>query len=254
MKTAIIAVSVASALASACSLNAQMKATITRLSDDMTGITVRNNAPVAISAFALYLTYVHRTRDEDTPLILYFDPATDPTVPPLAANEERVVRPERVIIGNARGKFGFPLFQQRIVVAAIHADGSTEGDASLLTRMILRRSNLLLAIETTRDMLMTAGRHNIPRDELVAQFKRMAASLDHWYLLPEQQIGREIYLSILGKVINLPEQPVGTPFPPAGFVSRETAILNVQRTALSESEPRLGDSRPIGAALAFQNR
>ena len=123
------------------------------------------------------------------------------------------------------------------IVAGILADGTTTGDAALLTRLIVRRGNQLAAVEMAMEMLSDAGRRNVPRDQLIEQFKKMMKSVSHWYLPPEQQVGSSVYQSLVGKLINLPEEPVGSPFPPSTFVAEETAILNRQRVALSESQP-----------------
>ena len=97
MKTAIL---VASALACTTSLGAQITATLNRLPDDFTGITVQNDAAVTVLAFALCLRYVHRAAENKTPLILYVDPVTDTAADPLLPHQKRVVRPERVVLGN----------------------------------------------------------------------------------------------------------------------------------------------------------
>ena len=140
---------------------------------------------------------------------------------------------------------GRRLLEEPIVAAGILADGTTTGDAALLTRLIWRRSNMLLAVETALETLSDAGRHNVPRDSLIQQFRKMANPLNRWYLSPEQQVGRGVYQSIIGKLMNLPQGEVGSPFPPAAFVAQETAILNRQRVILTESQPCLADAALI---------
>ena len=149
-------------------------------------------------------------------------------------------------IGAAPRLAGRCLLEEPIVAAGIFADGTTTGDAALLTRLILRRSSMLLAVETALQTLLDAGRHILPRDRLIAQFKRLADSLNRWYLPPEQQVGRGLYQSIAGKLMNLPEMQVGSPFPPSTFVAQETAALNRQRVTLLRSQPSLADAAFIG--------
>ena len=104
---------------------------------------------------------------------------------------------------------------------------------------------MLLAVETTLETLSDAGRRNIPRDQLITQFKKMADSLRRWYLPTEQQVGLGVYQSMIGKLMNLPDVQYGSPFPPASFVAEETAVLRQQRVILSESQPSLADGNQI---------
>jgi hypothetical protein len=63
--------------------------------------------------------------------------------------------------------------------------------------------------------------------------------VQHWYLSVEQQVGAGLYTSIVGKLMELHEGELGSPFPPADFVTDESAALLKQRAALTESLPSL---------------
>jgi hypothetical protein len=226
-------------------LDAQITATLNRLSDGQDEVRIRNNSIASLLAFVVTANRVpQRTNPINGPFVVYSDPLVDPDNTPLPGSEERVVMSgyftsqDRVTLG----KSYFGGLEEPIVTAGIFADGTTTGDAVLLTRLLLRRSNMLLAVETTLEALSDAGRHNIPRDQLIAQFKKMADSVRHWYLPTEQQLGAGLYQSIVGKLMNLPEEPLGTPFPPPSFVVSESTILNRQRVSLLESRPSLADA------------
>jgi hypothetical protein len=133
-----------------------------------------------------------------------------------------------------------------VAFAGIFEDGATTGNPGLLTRLMLRRSNMLLAVETTMETLAEAGNRNVPRDQLIKQFRRLADSLNRWYVSREQQVGRGLYQSMVGKLINLQDGPIGSPFPPSAFVEQETALLNHRRVTLRESQPSLADLARIG--------
>ena len=136
--------------------------------------------------------------------------------------------------------------EEPIVTAGIFADGAATGDAALLTRLMFRRSNMLLAVETALERLSEAGRQSVPRYQVIVQFRKMTDSLHHWYLPPEQQIGLRVYQPILGKLMNMPGRQDGSPDPLATFITEETAMLRRQRLTLSESQPSLADAALIG--------
>jgi hypothetical protein len=241
MKTVI---SVASVLACAFSLDAQIIASLNPLPDGSTEIKIRNDAPVTLAAFAISVKLANDA--SGPPLTEFVDPAIDMTARSVLPNKERVVKPERTVMTgkllNGRMIYGPPVYEQPIVTAGIFADGATTGDAALLNRLILRRCNMLQAVEMALEMLSDAGRHNAPRGHLIKQFKMMADSVRRWYLPPDQRVGSGVYQSIVGKLINLPEEQLGSPFPPTTFVAQETAMLNRQRVTLLESQPSLANA------------
>ena len=236
------AISLASVLACALAVDAQITATLNRLPDRAPEIRIRNSSAASLVAFAIRMNPVVRSASNNAPFMEYVDTAIDTTTPLLPNQERTIPVPWR----RRSGQLAEDLFEQPIITAGIFADGTTTGDAALLTRLINRRSNMLAAVETAMEMLVDAGGHNTPRDQLIDQFKKMARSVSHSYLPPEQQVGRDLYQSIVGKLINLPDEPLGSPFPPSTFVAEETAMLNRQRVTLSESQPSLADAAFIG--------
>jgi hypothetical protein len=183
------------------------------------------------------------------PFVVFSDLLIEPATTPLVAGEERVVMARGVQArpsAPGRDSPGQRVLEEPIVTAGILADGTTTGDLALLARLILRRSNMLLAVETALETLLDAGRRNVPRDQFIEQFMKMADSLRRSYLPPEQQVGRGPHQSIVGKLMNLPEGEAGSPFPLSTFVAQETAILNRQRVTLLDSQPSLADAVLIG--------
>jgi len=240
-----------SIVACAFSLDAQIETILSRSSDGSTDIKIRNNSGASLVGYAIRVNRVASSAVSRGPLVEYYDPAIDPEIKPLAPSETRTIShimlicaPEgrRVDLANERDKRDFVCELDQPMTAGILADGSTTGDAALLARLLLRRSNMLLAVETTLEILADAGRRNVSRDYLIAQFKKMADSVRRWYLPPEQRIGLGLYQSITGKLINLPDGPVGSPFPPAEFVAAESATLRQRRIALLDSQPSLVDA------------
>jgi hypothetical protein len=258
MRTVVL---VASVLACAFSLKAQITTTFNRLPDGLDEVRIRNNSATSLVAFVVSVKQAPRSSDSppaldlgasNAPFVVYSDPLIEPGARPLPPSEERVATVSGVAFTlDPLGRrllppFGRRLLGDSILTAGIYADGTTTGDAALLARLLSRRSNMLQAVEMALEMLSDAGRHNVPRDQLTEQFKKMAGFVSHWYLPPEQQVGRGLYQSIIGKLINLPDEPLGSTFPPSAFVAEETAMLNRQRVTLLESQPSLADTAFIG--------
>jgi hypothetical protein len=247
MKTAI---SMAFVLACAFSLDAQITATLTPSNDGSNEIRIRNDAAVSLSAYVISAP-MHlvgaRNVSRKLPLqLLYADSLVDVAAMPLPPNEERTAPSDYLRLRVEPPPVPRPpysVFEQPIVIAGIFADGTVIGDTALISRMMMRRSTMLLAVDTALETLSDAGQHNVPPSWLIEQFRRMASR--RWYLSPEQQVGHDLYESILGKLINLPDEPLGSPFPPTGFVEQETAMLRQRRTALVESRPSLEDAARI---------
>jgi hypothetical protein len=214
---------------------------------DGSQIRIRNDAAVSLVAYAVSVKLADGWNGahgaSDAPLMIYVDSAID-TARPVLPNEERVVEEMRMPL--RAGSKPSAVFEPPIVTAGIFADGATTGDTALLRRLILRRCNMLQAVEAALEMLSDAGRRNVPRSQMTEQFRNMADSVNHWYLPPEQRVGRSLYQSMIEKLMNLPEGPLGSPFPPTAFVEEETAMLNRQRVALLDSRPSLADAALIG--------
>jgi hypothetical protein len=227
-------------LAFAFSLNGQITVTVKPVPDG-SQIRIRNDAAASLAAYAISVKLANDA--SDAPLVIYVDSAIE-TVRPVLPNEERVVAERRMLL--REGSNPSAIFEPPIVTAGIFADGATTGDTALLRRLILGRCNMLQAVELALEMLSNAGRHNVPRHQLIDQFRNMADSVDHWYLPQEQRVGRGLYQAMIEKVMNLPEGPLGSPFPPTAFVEEETAKLNRRRVALLDSHPSLADGAVIG--------
>jgi len=234
------------------SLWAQIATNLHTLPDGSTEVRLRNNSTVNLEAFAIRVSYVTPSSSNNTPIIMYIDPKIDSlpainryaqqkTAGPVLPGHEFAVIPEYMLVVNRKSEK--PLLQQPIITAGIFAGGATTGDKALLSGLMLRRSNMLLAVETTLETLSDAGNRNVPRDQLIDQFKKMAGFVRRGYLPSEQRVGLGLYQSMIGKLRNLPGEKLGSPFPPSAFVAEETAMLRRQRATLSES---LADAALIG--------
>jgi hypothetical protein len=261
-------ISAASVLACALSLDAQIATTLNRLSDGSTEIKIRNTSAISLTAFAIGANVIglnpvaQSSADDHAPFVAYYDPAIDPAMEPLPPNQERALPRVSIICAPAPRNLASVLQSEEAksppdsltwagrsvsfcdleqpIAAGILADGTTTGDPALLARLLLRRSNMLLAVETALEALSDAGRRNVPRDQLIEQFRKMAESMRRWYVPPEQQVGSSVYQSIVGKLMNLPEERAGSPFPPNNFVAQETGVLNRQRVILMGYETQPG--------------
>jgi hypothetical protein len=54
----------------------------------------------------------------------------------------------------------------------------------------------------------------------------VADSARRWYIPQDQRVVRDVYRAIVEKLLNLAEEPAGSPFPPDAFVARKAAMLN----------------------------
>jgi hypothetical protein len=227
-------------------LDAQIAATINRTSSGSDEVRIRNDSASSLVAFVAAVKQSGLNSNASrAPLLLYADPLIDGAITPIKSGEDRLV-----LVNGFRDPSGKPRpWQEPVLAAGIFEDGTIAGDGTLLMRLMFRRSNMLLAIETALEIIMDAGKRNILREQLIRQFTRMADLMNRGYLSPEQQIGRGLYQSIAGKLLNLPPPEVGAPFPPSAFVEREAAMLNRQRVRLLESVPSLIDGAFIEGRL-----
>jgi hypothetical protein len=243
----------ASVLVWAFSLNAQITAVLDRFPARSPEIVIRNNSEVNLTAFAVSMAPVAQSPADSASFVVYVDTAVDTdrlavsyrlnAAMPLAPSQEYAVP----VIARFQDGRWVDLFRPPIATAAVFVDGTIAGDPALLARLMSRRGNMLQAVELASNILKDAGRHNVSRGQLIEQFKKLADSLNHWYLAPEQQVGRTLYQSIAEKLMNLPPLQVGSAFPPTAFVDQETAILNRQRTRLLESPPGLNLAAAVPA-------
>lgn len=230
-------------LAAVVSLHAQVTV-LNRFPARSSEIEVLNDSDQTMTAFVVSMAPVPGSDPNTRPFVRFVDTLvdTDPTwalfqmgMMPLLPNERYAVPvPDILRVGRR-----VDLYEPPIAVAAVFADGTTRGDAVLVSSLLSRRGSLLQAIDLAREMLSNAGMYNVPRNQLIQQFRLLADSVSHWYLPPHEQVGRALYESIAEQLTSLPPQQVGSAFPPAHFVEAEITILNRRRLELSESQPSL---------------
>jgi hypothetical protein len=233
--------------ACAAAASAQVAATVGLAPDGSTEITLRNDGPVELTAYAIRVTYHTQQPEFDGPIVVYVDPVLDTRPvprPPTSRTESGPIAPGgefTFLAGNmvaynlGRGR---PVFDQPIV-AGIFADGSTTGDTGLLTLLMLRRSNMLAAVETSLEILTAAAQRGTPPAEVAQQLDTIAATLRHWYLPKEQTVGLELYESIIARVMALPEERADEPSPLSTLVAEERPALLQRRALLLGARPGL---------------
>jgi hypothetical protein len=231
-------------LAFALFLDARISTVLNRFPARSPEIEIRNNSSVNLTAFAISMAPAGNSAADTAPFVYFADGAIE--TDRLPAYELPIPSNQKCSVPVPTGfKAGHQvdLFETTIIHAAVFDDGTTSGDAALLARLLSRRGNMLQAVELAHEVLTDAGKHNVPRGQLIKQFTAMADSLDHWYLPPEQRVGRTLYQSITAQLLNLPQSQVGSAFPPTAFVEQQSAMLNRQRTTLLESLPGLSPGK-----------
>ncbi|HYP06736.1 MAG TPA: hypothetical protein VER03_10945 [Bryobacteraceae bacterium] len=94
-------------------------------------VQVRNGGSVAVVAFAVATNSTREAEDQD-PFVVFFDSLVDGS-PAMDAGGERVVPVLKLLHSGKRME---DVLELPVLAAAIHADGTTTGDAVLLTRMV----------------------------------------------------------------------------------------------------------------------
>lgn len=219
---------------------AQITASLDERPDGTTEIRIRNDGATDLEAFAFSAKYSNQGYIDYGPLVVWVDPALrsfpnlnrfeDERTPaePLAPGEQFVWPFGFLLNGATR-----PVQLEGLVVAGLFADGSTTGNPALLTRLLDRRNNMLLAVEVTLETLLDADNEATPLGQVVRQFETLAESTRRSYLPPEQQVGLGLYRSIVGKLLDLPDGEGESLVLPRDFVARESERLNRQRVELA---------------------
>src|SRR5436190_11708422 len=115
-------ISVASVLASAFSLDAQITSTLNRLPDGLEEVRIRNNSTTSLVTFVVAVKQAPwSAAASNAPFVVYSDPLIEAAARPLLAGEERVVMANRFVL---RGETSpRRSLEEPIVTAGIFADG-----------------------------------------------------------------------------------------------------------------------------------
>jgi hypothetical protein len=218
--------------------------------DGSNEIRVRNDSAKNLVAFAVRATRANGSdlimlpTATDDSITVYVDSTADERMAPITPGHERIVPMGHILRAPGKGAL-IGIYKPPFITAGIFADGTTTGNAALLDRLIVRRSNVLQAVEISLEILTDAGNSNVQRDHFIQQFKFMADSARRWYVPQDQRVASDVYQSVVEKLLNLPEGPPGSPFPPDAFVAQETGTLNRLRVTLLDSQPSLAEAAAI---------
>lgn len=141
------------------SIGAQIRATLDRSAAGVPELRIRNNSDVKLDAFAVALNPTPQAEDQ-TQFVAFSDPVVDDAAS-LEPGGERVIP---VLQRSRPGKQLKDLFEPAALAAGIFADGTMAGDPVLLSRIMVRRCNMLLAVETSLEMLSDARKSDGERD------------------------------------------------------------------------------------------
>jgi hypothetical protein len=155
-------ISLATLFGCALSLDAQITAALNRLSDGSIEVRIRNDSAVSLTAFAIRVDHATTSGMGDTRRTMYIDrdtvyvdTAIDASLRALQPAQEHAYKPHL----RGRGPAPLPqvlsderkqlpkqidLSEYTVIISGVFADGNTSGDTGLVTRLMLRRSNMLL--------------------------------------------------------------------------------------------------------------
>jgi hypothetical protein len=118
---------------------------LTALAKGQVEVSIRDKSAMSLAAFVVTVSQAPGSDASSNPsFVFYSDPLIDAASRPLLASEDRVI---------LRGADRRRVLEEPIDAAGILADGTTIGEAALLTRLMLRRSNMLPAVERTLEAL-----------------------------------------------------------------------------------------------------